>query len=95
MDRSVDCGCPGCMSEMTHKFLYGKDTEEPGCRMIKQGRSVCRDGCTKQSKHANGECTECKRERLRRQRVMAGVTDKRIKEFEDAISIVANNDLKV
>ena len=86
----------GNLSESNHNFLHGMPTSVPGCWLDNLGASTCKNKCIAEEH----ECTECIAERERRCRVynsgfMNG-RDNRMSsdEFRNAISIVANNDLK-
>ena len=90
----------GCLSCDNHAFLHYEDTSVPGSWNFTNCATEC-----KSCDHLAGqdpmhirseECTSCQMERMRRARVQGCIpNDTRLhNEFSDAISIVANNDLK-
>jgi len=88
------------LSEDNHAFLHFKNTTVPGSwesAINKAACGVC-DGLKSLSPAdiRQQECTVCKAERRRRARVVGSIPDdKRLQhQFNGAVSIVANNDLK-
>ena len=91
----------GELSENNHAFLHYNPTHVPGSWSFTKGTSECGkcDHLVGSSREYiwNHDCTQCRAERIRRARVMGSIpNDTRIQEprFKQAITVVANNDLK-
>ena len=91
----------GKLSQDSHAFLHGKPTSTPGSWNNVDSTCACNNPrCIGLVSHAWGhikrnECSECCNERKRRFRVIKP-KDARLTEtkYKDAITVVANNDLK-
>ena len=92
----------GAMTVNTHAFLHGLPTSVPGSWRETDG---CDCGCSRCSSLCGQgpdtikarECQICKKERARRCRVASGPQDPKLKskKFKHAVTVVANNDIKV
>ena len=90
----------GCLSADNHAFLHYQDTSVPGSWDFCTNSTKCHI-CNKlvektPSEIRAQECEVCHDERLRRARVIGSIPqDTRMQDsFSDAVSIVANNDMK-